>query len=240
MRARAVALVLLVLGAAAAGSAAAGSGLSATVVPLPATSLYGIWLAADPEHGHLYVSGGWETSDVYVVNVDGSIDTVLHDLPNAMGMALAPAYDRLFVSLAGSDRIAIVDTAAVPPVLERAVRVGSARPLIGSIAASGRHVWFGYGECDRFTAAVGQLLLPEAPTPGGDRPRPVRSRDRRLHDRYCPALAASPGRPDDVLVWDTGLTPAWFELYHFSRARPKLRAPLHARGGQSAHDGVRA
>jgi hypothetical protein len=83
--------------------------LGSRTVPLPVDSVEAV--AFDEATGHLFISTGWNRSEVLVTDVDGSVVRRIDGLPGAAGMLLDGG--RLYVALRDGEAIAAIDTSTL-------------------------------------------------------------------------------------------------------------------------------
>ena len=170
------------------GPASAAPATNDGRTPLPLASFYAI--AADPAHGHEFITGGPGSTVLVIADASGVVVKTLNGLPGAAGMALSPDGSTLYVGLSQGNGIAAVDTASFAT---RTVDLGTGL-CPNHLAVAAGLVWFG-SECeDDFTDTLHSV-------------DPATGQVHAFGGRgvYADELSASPlARPDMLMVSDSG------------------------------------
>jgi hypothetical protein len=158
---------------------------------LPFSSLFRI--KVDGDHGLEFISGGPGTSDLVVLDVDGAIVTTI-PMQGASGMVLIGS--SLYVAEADAPEIAVVDTAASPPVVDHTIEVGSfSQP--GDLTYVQGRLWF-------FTATGIATMLPD----GSDLRGPF-----SIGTSYEPRFADGLTGGRDLIAFERGICSTAMQRY---------------------------
>jgi hypothetical protein len=126
------------------------------VAPLPITSFTD--LAVDEDHDSVYVTSGSRSSEITVLNLDGSPKRVIEGVVGALDIARAHDGSALYVAI--SDQRAIGTINASTGVLTKRSLGRGVCPT--SLAQVGQTLWFTYDDCVYATHGnVGSLRLPD-------------------------------------------------------------------------------
>ncbi len=198
------ALVSLIL-AASALLLAAPSAPGATSLPAPN---FGD-MVVDDAHGHVFVSGGGDSSAVFVLDYEGNRVKTISGLSWPVGMALDSSTSTLYVALNGGSAITVIDTQTL--TVTGALSVA---PLTGPkwLGLAGGRLWFSHN-CADAEGGMSSIALDgsDLQTPeGADLPY------------YCPMFAPSPTNPNVLAVVDIGVSPSTVYVYDVSSATPAL------------------
>lgn len=166
-------------------------------------------MVVDEAHGHVFVSGKWESSSVFVLDFDGNLVTTITGLSWPTGMALDGSTSTLYVAQSGGSGIATVDTATLSVTGELSVAPWTAPRWLG---LAGGRLWFAH-DCANLGAGMASIALDgsDLQTPeGADLPY------------YCPTFAPSPTDANIMAVVDVGVSPSTIFVYDVSSATPTL------------------
>jgi YVTN family beta-propeller protein len=192
------------------GIATAGTASAAAPVPLDLPGYS--HLVVDGPHGHVFVSGGQDSTGIAVTDVDGNTVATVAGEPGATSMALSPDGGTLYVALPGSDAVSAVDTATLTETARYSTGTGTLDDP-QSVAYAGGRIWFGYGPAGR--GGIGSIDTSGA--------QPVVS----LHDGgsyAAPVLASSPAAPGTLVAGDGTTGPSGMKVYDVSSGTPVITA----------------
>lgn len=166
-------------------------------------------MVVDAAHGHVFVSGGGDSSAVFVLDYNGNLVETISGLSWPVGMALDSSTSTLYVALNGGSGIAKVDTETLTVTGELSVA-----PLTGPkwLGLAGGRLWFSHN-CADADGGMSSIALDgrDLQTPdGADLPY------------YCPMFAPSPANPNVMAVVDIGVSPSTVYVYDVSSATPTL------------------
>jgi YVTN family beta-propeller protein len=140
--------VMLVAGAVAAvptaAHAADGYAPTLTAVTTPSPK------AMREANGYLFVS---TENSVVVLSSSGAIQETITGMFGASGMVVSTDDSRLYVALAGSGQVAVVDTSTLA-----VTDIWTAGPCVKYVALSGSTLFFSYG-CEQIFTAIGALSI---------------------------------------------------------------------------------
>jgi hypothetical protein len=188
-------LALLLTAVVAASLSAPGAALAAgpTVTVLPFSDPADVVSTGD----RVFVSGGRTSTQIVVTDAAGKITGTLDDLPGPTDLLLSNDRKTLYVTLPTADAIAAFDTGSLR---ESARYSTGSETCPGSLAYTGRFVWFGYG-CDQWGGNVGRIDLARQPAVVT-----MKVIDRDFYD--TPLVASALRNTKVLLVGQPSLSPA--------------------------------
>lgn len=179
-------------------------------------------IVADPDHGHVFISGGQGVNGVVVTNLAGKVLKTLGSTPGASGMTLSPDGDTLYVALASGDGIREIDTSTLSGTT---VSTG-AGTCPQEVAVTAGLVWFSY-TCEDAQGAIGTL----DPTTNA------------VHTAvatgfyYAPYLATSPALDGVLFTGLESLSPATVARYDVTGgATPSATLSTSREAGENLQD----
>lgn len=183
-----------------AGFASPAHADSTTSLPLTSFSS----LTVDGSHHHVFASGGTADDAVVVLDLEGEVSTVLHDLPGAADMVLSSDGSTLYVALSEADAVAAIDTESLK---ETARYSTGATTCPTHLARVGDVLWFGYG-CRTGEGQLGSLTVTNG------EPVVALGQEGPYMLEEPPVLAARPDAPDGPLITgELGQTPGLVREY---------------------------
>ena len=187
--------------------------LVASVLPLAPAQAAGTRLpfdgfgdmVVDATGSRVLVSSGRAGSAISVMSFDGAVQRTVTGHPGVGGMVIDDSNLYALMGNAGEIRrftlstLSQTDSWTVP------------MPTTGShLVRAGGRLWYGSGECSQWEGRLTSL----DPSTG--------TVETFTDDRafYCPGIAAAPGDPDLLYVWELGLSPTTVYRYDVSGAAP--------------------
>ncbi|WP_405583235.1 Ig-like domain repeat protein [Streptomyces sp. NBC_01190] len=180
-------------------------------------------LVVDASHGHVFVSGGPDSTDIAVADLDGAQVGTVDDESGATSMALSPDGGTLYVALPGSDAVSAVDTATLTETARYSTGSGP-QDDPHYLAYAGGLLWFGYGSQGQ--GGIGSIDV--------EGPRPTVSLDGGLW-YAAPLLASDPAVPGTLVAGEVDTSRATLKVYDVSSGVPVTTAS-QADGGPGLED----
>lgn len=168
-------------------------------------------ILVDGAREQVFVSSGIAGSSITVFDFDGTVVGTITGASGANAMVLENGL--LYVLLGNDAAVDVIDAAS----LERIDRIDVPAPSAPSyMVQAADKLWFGTGECSQWDSKLASL----DPATGV-----VETfLDPSNGSYYCPAVAAAPGNPGTILVWEAGLSPATIQVFDVSTGVPQLVA----------------
>jgi YVTN family beta-propeller protein len=175
---------------------------AAAPVSLPISSFY--QMAADPAHGHIFISQGSSGQNgILVTDLTGQVVTTITGQTGVVGLALSPDGSTLYAALSGADAVTAISTATLTQTASYSLPAGDS-PF--NVAVQSGKIWVSYNTGTVFAAGVG-YFDPSSASPALQAPA-------NMSGWYtAPQLAADPSDTGVLVAVGTGTSASGLASY---------------------------
>jgi hypothetical protein len=175
-------------------------------LPIPVAAGADVVAAGDRE----FISGGYGTSQIAVVDAAGAIVGTIDGLPGPTDLALSNDRRTLYVALPTANAIAAFDTGT----LTESARydTGDAGDCPAHLAFAGRYLWFGYG-CEAGAGDIGHVDLRRQPA------RVTLGLAGASYFYDAPMVTSALRNPAVLLAGETGSSPSTIHSFTVATGR---------------------